>query len=201
MSSFFAIILAVTVLLMMGLFAGALLGFASQKFKVQADPLVDQIDALLPQTQCGQCGHPGCRPYAQAVAQGEAINHCVPGGQDTINKLALLLNVEAIPLDSEYGVESDVKKIAFIREEECIGCTKCIQACPVDAILGAAKHTHTVISSECTGCDLCVEPCPVDCIDMIAVPVTRQSWHWQAPQGVGHSPQAKANLIPTRQIG
>jgi len=201
MSSFFAIILAVTVLLMMGLFAGALLGFSSQKFKVQADPLVDQIDALLPQTQCGQCGHPGCRPYAEAVAQGEAINHCVPGGQDTINKLAQLLNVEAIPLDSEYGVESEVKKIAFIREEECIGCTKCIQACPVDAILGAAKHTHTVISSECTGCDLCVEPCPVDCIDMIPVPVTRQTWHWQAPQGVGHSPQPKANLIPTRQIG
>ena len=116
MSSFFAITLAVIILLIMGLFAGALLGFASQKFKVQADPLVDQIDALLPQTQCGQCGHPGCRPYAEAVAQGEAINHCVPGGQDTINKLAHLLNVEAIPLDSEYGVESEVKKIAFIRE-------------------------------------------------------------------------------------
>lgn len=196
-------LLAIVVVLIIGLLAGALLGFAAENFKVEADPLVEQIDALLPQTQCGQCGHPGCRPYAEAIANGEAINHCVPGGQETINQLALLLNVEAIPLDSDYGVESEVKKIAFIREEDCIGCTKCIQACPVDAILGAAKHTHTVISSECTGCDLCVEPCPVDCIDMIPVPVTKQTWHWPVPQGIGHTAvtQAKAQRIPTRQIG
>jgi electron transport complex protein RnfB len=187
---------------MLALLAGGLLGFAAEKFKVEADPLVEQIDALLPQTQCGQCGHPGCRPYAEAIANGEAINHCVPVVKIPSTKLALLLNVEAIPLDSEYGVESEVKKIAFISEEDCIGCTKCIQACPVDAILGAAKHTHTVISSECTGCDLCVEPCPVDCIDMIPVPVTRQTWHWQAPQGIRFTPvtQAKAR-IPTQQIG
>lgn len=191
--------LAVIVLIVFALFAGGLLGFASQKFKVEADPLVEQIDALLPQTQCGQCGHPGCRPYAEAVANGEAINHCVPGGQETINQLAALLNVEPLPLDGEYGVESEIKKVAFIREEECIGCTKCIQACPVDAILGAAKHTHTVIVSECTGCDLCVEPCPVDCIDMIPIPVTRQTWHWQAPQGVGSAPISPR--IPTQQIG
>ena len=201
MSTFFAIFIAIAAIVLLALLAGGILGFAAEKFKVDSDPIVEQLDALLPQTQCGQCGHPGCRPYAEAIANGEAINHCVPGGQDTINKIADLLGVEPLPLDSEYGVEAEVKKIAYIREEDCIGCTKCIQACPVDAILGAAKHTHTVIVSECTGCDLCVEPCPVDCIDMIPVPVTRQTWHWQAPQGVGSTPVRSAKRIPTQQIG
>ncbi|WOX06608.1 electron transport complex subunit RsxB [Microbulbifer pacificus] len=165
----------------MALVFGALLGFAAVRFKVEGDPIVDQIDALLPQTQCGQCGHPGCRPYAEAIANGEAINKCPPGGQATINELANLLDVEAIPLDAEHGVE-DVKKVAFIREAECIGCTKCIQACPVDAIVGAAKQMHTVIVDECTGCDLCVEPCPVDCIDMVPLEVTLQRWHPSKPR-------------------
>lgn len=160
---------------------GAVLGFAAVKFKVEGDPLVEQIDALLPQTQCGQCGHPGCRPYAQAIVGGEAINKCPPGGQATINALADLLDVEAPSLDSEHGEHSDVKKVAFIREDECIGCTKCIQACPMDAILGAAKQMHTVIADECTGCDLCVEPCPVDCIDMIPVETDLKSWNWALP--------------------
>lgn len=159
---------------------GAILGFAAVKFKVEGDPLVEQIDALLPQTQCGQCGHPGCRPYAQGIVNGEAINKCPPGGQATINALADLLDVEAPGLDEEHGVE-DIKKVAFIREDECIGCTKCIQACPVDAILGAAKQMHTVIVSECTGCDLCVEPCPVDCIDMLPIESTIKDWHWELP--------------------
>jgi Na+-translocating ferredoxin:NAD+ oxidoreductase subunit B len=201
MSTFFAIFIAITAVVLLALLAGGILGFAAEKFKVDSDPIVEQLDALLPQTQCGQCGHPGCRPYAEAIANGEAINHCVPGGQDTINKIADLLGVESLPLDSEYGVEAEVKKVAYIREEDCIGCTKCIQACPVDAILGAAKHTHTVIVSECTGCDLCVEPCPVDCIDMIPLPVTRQTWHWQAPQGVGSTPVRSSKLIPIQQIG
>lgn len=160
---------------------GAVLGFAAVKFKVEGDPLVEQIDALLPQTQCGQCGHPGCRPYAEGIANGEAINKCPPGGQATINALANLLDVEAPSLDEEHGEESEVKKVAFIREDECIGCTKCIQACPVDAILGAAKQMHTVISAECTGCDLCVEPCPVDCIDMLPVETTIKEWTWKLP--------------------
>lgn len=163
---------------------GAILGFASIKFKVEGDPLVDQIDELLPQTQCGQCGYPGCRPYAQAIADGDAINKCPPGGQSTINSLASLLDVEAPSLDAEHGEESDVRKVAFIREAECIGCTKCIQACPVDAILGAAKQMHTVIASECTGCDLCVEPCPVDCIDMLPVNQEVNDWKWDLPQPV-----------------
>ena len=128
--------------------------------------LIQRIDALLPQTQCGKCGHPGCKPYAEGIAKGEAINKCPPGGQETIAGLAQLLNVPMLELDTSRG--DGPAQIAFIREAECIGCTKCIQACPVDAIVGAAKLMHTVIIDECTGCDLCVAPCPVDCIEMRA---------------------------------
>ncbi len=172
---------AIIALLILGIPFGGLLGFAAVKFKTEGDPIADQIEELLPQTQCGQCSYPGCRPYAEAIANGEAINKCPPGGEATINALADLLDVEAIPLDAEHG-EENVKKVAFIREAECIGCTKCIQACPVDAILGAAKQMHTVISSECTGCDLCVEPCPVDCIDMLPLETTVQTWSWGLPK-------------------
>ncbi|WP_461518840.1 electron transport complex subunit RsxB [Porticoccus sp.] len=175
------LVAALVALVGLALVFGAVLGFAAIKFHVEGDPIVDQIDKLLPQTQCGQCGYPGCRPYAQAIANGDAINKCPPGGQPTINALAALLDVEAPTLDEEHGVESDVKKVAYIREDECIGCTKCIQACPVDAILGAAKQMHTVIVSECTGCDLCVEPCPVDCIDMVPVPQGIAEWKWDMP--------------------
>jgi Na+-translocating ferredoxin:NAD+ oxidoreductase subunit B len=173
---------AVVALVSLSLLFGAILGFAAVRFKVEGNPIVDQIDTLLPQTQCGQCGFPGCRPYAQAIVNGEAINKCPPGGQNTVNALADLLDVEAPALDAEPGADADVKKVAFIREDECIGCTKCIQACPMDAILGAAKQMHTVIADECTGCDLCVEPCPVDCIDMIPVSVTLKTWAWDLPQ-------------------
>jgi electron transport complex protein RnfB len=174
-------IAALLALVGMGLVFGALLGYAAVKFRTEGNPISEQINAILPQTQCGQCGYPGCRPYAEAIAGGEAINRCPPGGEATIAQLADLLDVEAIPLDAEHGEEKTAPTVAFIREDECIGCTKCIQACPVDAILGAAKQMHTVISSECTGCDLCVEPCPVDCIDMISEEVTLQTWHWDLP--------------------
>ncbi|MCS4310212.1 electron transport complex protein RnfB [Pseudomonas sp. BIGb0381] len=126
--------------------------------------LIQRIDALLPQTQCGKCGHPGCKPYAEGIARGEVINKCPPGGQETIAGLALLLRVPVLELDTSRGEAP--AQVAYIREAECIGCTKCIQACPVDAIVGAAKLMHTVIIDECTGCDLCVAPCPVDCIEM-----------------------------------
>lgn len=129
--------------------------------------LIQSINALLPQTQCGKCGHPGCLPYAQGIAQGEAINKCPPGGDETIAGLAHLLDLPVLNLDLERGHAPP--QVAFIREAECIGCTKCIQACPVDAIVGAAKFMHTVIVDECTGCDLCVAPCPVDCIDMLPI--------------------------------
>lgn len=171
---------AVVALVALSIPFGALLGFAAIRFKTEGNPIVDQIEDLLPQTQCGQCSYPGCRPYAEAIANGEAINKCPPGGEATIHDLANLLDVEPLPLDAEHGAE-DVKKVAYIREDECIGCTKCIQACPVDAILGAAKQMHTVIADECTGCDLCVEPCPVDCIDMLPIATTVQSWSWQLP--------------------
>ncbi|MGH8410165.1 MAG: electron transport complex subunit RsxB, partial [Pseudomonas sp.] len=132
--------------------------------------LIQRIDALLPQTQCGKCGHPGCKPYAAGIASGEPINKCPPGGSETIIALAELLNVPVLELDTSRG--SAPAQIAYIREAECIGCTKCIQACPVDAIVGAAKLMHTVIIDECTGCDLCVAPCPVDCIEMHPLPLS-----------------------------
>ena len=156
----------VLALLGLGLAIGAVLGFVAKKFRLESDPVVTRINDLLPQTQCGQCGYPGCKPYAEAIAAGDVINKCPPGGESTISQLADLLNIPALPLDESYG-QPGVKKVAFIREAECIGCAKCIPACPVDAILGAPKYMHTVIESECTGCDLCIEPCPVDCIDLM----------------------------------
>ncbi|MEY2150541.1 electron transport complex subunit RsxB [Rhodanobacter sp. 115] len=133
--------------------------------------LADRIDAILPQTQCEQCGYHGCRPYAEAIARGEAeINQCPPGGVDGIAKLAALLDRPALPLNSEHGVEKP-RMLARIIEADCIGCTKCIQACPVDAIVGAAKLMHTVIVDDCTGCELCVPACPVDCIVLEPMPM------------------------------
>ncbi|MDD5578658.1 MAG: electron transport complex subunit RsxB [Methylobacter sp.] len=128
--------------------------------------MIDRINALLPQTQCGQCGFKGCRPYAEAIASGTAdINQCPPGGDEGIIELAHLLGINPKPLNTQFGKHKP-KSVAFITEEDCIGCVKCIAACPVDAIVGAAKFMHTVVASECTGCELCVAPCPVDCITM-----------------------------------
>jgi electron transport complex protein RnfB len=132
--------------------------------------MIEQINALLPQTQCGQCGFKGCRPYAEAIAAGLAdINQCPPGGNDGISDLAELLGVAPKPLNPQFG-EHKPKSVAFIIEQDCIGCVKCLAVCPVDAILGAAKQMHTVISSECTGCELCIAPCPVDCIVIQVLP-------------------------------
>lgn len=129
--------------------------------------LIDQINAILPQTQCRQCSFQGCKPYALAIASGAAdINQCPPGGNEGIVALALLLGVNPKPLNPEFG-QHKAKRVAFIIEQDCIGCVKCIAACPVDAILGAAKFMHTVIASECTGCELCIAPCPVDCIVLL----------------------------------
>ena len=161
----------------LALIFGLLLGYAAIRFKVESDPIVDQLDAILPQTQCGQCGYPGCRPYAQAIANGDSINKCVPGGSQTIQKIADLMGVET-PSDDNELLISPPKRVAFIHENLCIGCTKCIQACPVDAIIGAPKQMHTILRSECTGCDLCVDPCPTDCIEMIELPATPDRWKW-----------------------
>lgn len=137
------------------------------------------IDALLPQTQCTRCGYTGCRPYAEAIVAGEAdINQCPPGGAATIEALARLTGRPALPLNPANGIEKP-REVAYILEEHCIGCTKCLPACPVDAILGANKRMHTVIVSECTGCELCIAPCPVDCIVM--VPDTAQAGAARGP--------------------
>lgn len=165
----------------LALFLGLVLGYAAIRFRVSESPLVQKIDAILPQTQCGQCGFPGCKPYATAIAKGEAdINQCPPGGEEGIHKLAELLGVDPKPLNAEHGVPKP-KSVAIIDEALCIGCTLCIQACPVDAILGAAKHMHTIIEKECTGCELCIPPCPVDCIYMQVVEENLETWKWKYP--------------------
>jgi Na+-translocating ferredoxin:NAD+ oxidoreductase subunit B len=136
----------------------------------------DQIEDLLPQTQCTKCGYPACRPYAEAIASGEAnINQCPPGGMEGVRRLSALTGRRVIPINPANGVERP-RPVAYIDESLCIGCTLCIQACPVDAILGAAKQMHTILPTLCTGCDLCVAPCPVDCISMIPVTGERTGW-------------------------
>ena len=159
------------------------------------DPaLVAAIDALLPQTQCTRCGYPACRPYAEAIANGEAaLNRCPPGGAETIARLAVLLDRPALPLDADCGDELPVATVARVVEADCIGCTKCIQACPVDAIVGAANLMHVVITEDCTGCELCLPPCPVDCIVIEpapALPLPRE----QAPQHRQRYQQREARL-------
>ncbi|MCW5625353.1 MAG: electron transport complex subunit RsxB [Burkholderiales bacterium] len=145
-------------------------------------PSADAIDALLPQTQCTQCGYAGCRPYAEAIAAGEAsINRCPPGGAAGIVRLAQLLAQPPVPLDPECGAEGPVR-LALIDEARCIGCTLCIQACPVDAIVGSAKRMHTVLLDACTGCELCVAPCPVDCIDLIPLDQLQHTGHRVSPR-------------------
>lgn len=160
---------------------GLLLGYSAIRFHVVGDPIADQIDALLPQTQCGQCGYPGCRPYAAAIAQGDAdIDLCVPGGATTQRALADLLGREAVaPKTAEVAEQRPL--IAVIDESSCIGCTLCQQACPVAAIVGAAKQLHGVLAAECTGCALCLPPCPMDCILMMPVPDALSDWRWPYP--------------------
>jgi electron transport complex protein RnfB len=146
--------------------AGAAIALAALVLRRATTPLVERIDALLPQSQCMQCGYAGCRPYAQAIAQASAaINRCPPGGDRVIRKLARITGKPYVPLEATCGPHKS-RQLALIDEQRCIGCTLCIQACPVDAIVGAPKLMHTVIGSECTGCELCLPPCPVDCITL-----------------------------------
>ncbi len=171
---------AILVMAAIALVLGGILGWAAIRFRVEEDPLVEKIDAILPQTQCGQCGFPGCKPYAEAISRGDAdINRCPPGGEEGVRRLAELLGVEPKPLGE--GLKHKPKSVAVIDENLCIGCTLCIQACPVDAIVGAAKQMHTVLADACTGCELCVQPCPVDCIHMEVLHEQIATWKWRYP--------------------
>lgn len=145
------------------------------------DRLIDAVNAKLPQTQCAQCGHPGCRPYATALVLDDApINLCPPGGDALIRELASFLGRDCLPLDESRGTRKP-PQTAVIDESSCIGCTLCIAACPVDAIVGASRFMHTVLSTHCTGCELCLPPCPVDCISLQPIDTPLNRWRWSKP--------------------
>ena len=172
---------------------GVLLGYSAIRFQVVGDPIADQIDKLLPQTQCGQCGYPGCRPYAEAIARGEAeLNLCLPGGEATTLALADLLGREAVAPSTRKKRPA----VAVIDPQSCIGCTLCLQTCPVDAIIGAAKQLHGVLASECTGCELCLPPCPVNCIRMVPLSEDIPHWRWPYP---GEPSDAESDALPERR--
>lgn len=155
-------LIAVVTIALIALAAGLLLSFASRSLPGKSGDLIEQVNELLPQTQCAQCGFPGCRPYAAAVVEDDvAINLCPPGGDATVQRLAQLLGRDALPLENALE-----PAVAVIDESLCIGCVHCRNVCPVDAIVGAQHFMHTIIESECTGCELCIAPCPVDCISM-----------------------------------
>lgn len=159
---------AILIIAVIALIAGLALSYAAQTLPADSVELVEQVNQLLPQTQCAQCGFPGCRPYAEAIVKdGVAINLCPPGGDDTIKRLAAMLGRNILPLAEQPQLG---RAVAVIEEALCIGCTHCRSACPVDAIVGAHQLMHTIIASECTGCELCVARCPVDCISMRSLP-------------------------------
>lgn len=174
--------ISIVVMGVLALTFGLLLGYSAIRFKVEGNPIVERVDAILPQMQCGKCGYPGCQGYAEAVVAGNAdVNLCTPGGETTMLSLAELLDRPPVAL-GEMAEIAQQKSLAVIDESLCVGCTLCIQACPVDAILGAPKHMHTVFTSECTGCELCVPACPVHCIIMQQIPQATTTWKWPYPE-------------------
>jgi len=169
---------AISSLMILGLSFGFLLGLAARYLKVEGNPLEAEIESLLPGSQCGQCGYPGCSPAATALASGEApVTLCPPGGQSLALSLAEKLGVTA----DLSNLEEKAPMMAYIKEDLCIGCTKCFKRCPTDAILGASKQIHAVIGDACTGCEKCVDICPTECVVMRPIPVTLQNWYWPKP--------------------
>lgn len=176
----FSFCVGIIALSLLGLLAGIILGYAASRFHNDndSDPLIETIDNVLPQSQCAQCGYPGCRPYAEAIANGEAINKCISGGEPLMLKLAEIMAIEPQYIKSDTPATPPERHIVYINESDCIGCTKCAKICPVDAIVGSNKLMHTVISDLCTGCDLCISPCPMDCIEKHAITITPSNWKW-----------------------
>ena len=169
---------AIIILTLMGLLLGVSLGAASSYFAVEGNPLEQEVESMLPGSQCGQCGYPGCGPAAAALVNGEAdVTLCPPGGRSLAQGLAEKLGITA----DLSTMEDSEPKIARVREELCIGCTKCFKRCPTDAIVGGSKQIHIVISDACTGCEKCYDVCPTECIEMRPVPKTIQNWHWPKP--------------------
>jgi electron transport complex protein RnfB len=169
---------AIIILTLLGLALGTLLGAASSFFAVEGNPLETEVEAMLPGSQCGQCGYPGCSPAASALVNGEAaVTMCPPGGRSLAQELADKLGVSADLSD----MEDKEPVVARIRTELCIGCTKCFKRCPTDAVLGASKQIHTVLSEACTGCEKCFDVCPTECIEMRPLPKTIQNWYWPKP--------------------
>ncbi len=171
-------ITAIAILTILGITLGILLGAAASYLAVEGNPLEQEIEQMLPGSQCGQCGFPGCSPAATALASGDAeVTLCPPGGRTLAMELATKLGVDADLSD----MEDTAPMIAHIHEELCIGCTKCFKRCPTDAIVGSSKQIHAVISDACTGCEKCFDTCPTECIEMLPIPVTLQNWYWPKP--------------------
>lgn len=162
----------------LGLTLGLILGYAAQRLRVEGDPLADELQAMLPGSQCGQCGFAGCAPAAAALAKGEApVTLCPPGGKAVAEKIAARLGIAA----DLSGMKEREAMHAGVREELCIGCTKCFKVCPTDAIIGAPKHIHSVIAAACTGCGKCVDVCPTECLQLNPIRVTLKTWRWPKP--------------------
>lgn len=173
--------MAIVSLALLGLIMGTLLGVASRFLAVEGNPLQAEVEELLPGSQCGQCGYPGCGPAAEAIANNEApVTICPPGGKALVEALADKLGVEV----DLSNVEESLPKVAFIHENLCVGCTKCFKRCPTDAILGGPKQIHAVFMDACTGCEKCFDVCPTECIEMRPVKPTLQTWYWPEPARV-----------------
>lgn len=181
----YTLVFAIFIIAFISLLIGLAVSILDNKFSKNnnaEDDAIQEINKLLPQTQCAQCDYPGCIPYATAIIKENApINKCIPGGQDTVKELANLLNTEELPLNSVDKQVYEKPMIVKIQEDSCIGCTKCIAACPVDAIIGAPKQMHAIVSEYCTGCMLCIPPCPMDCIEIIEKPINFNNYQPKKP--------------------